>query len=1391
MADLYSNDAKSAKEKDKELSDDGGEKSPCPVIIRDAEKVLHERDYFGTGGFPLNISRGYASLSQSKIGSWQIPGIFGNSWSTTLDTQIRLDYSKTEACWFVMGRGAVGDCDASRLPIAISVIKNLKQSGFLRIISGPYSNDYYPSRDPNDSERIYKSGSTWIYENAGQSSYVFSSVGRLGKIIPYKSGKEWSLQYENNSLVEVLHSSGRKLVFNWKSSSVSGLPPVLDAITLPNGKQVKYVIEPIGSSTKLSNRFLKEVVYPEGTGSLKYDWEPNGNIVAKYVDGVKRGDYQYEYGRVKYSGLVGGINRSTFSTAANKRIVTNAKGGVKEYAYDDHKRLIGVDKNSTGVCPGAAKEIQYYSEDDPRSKVKFKEDWNGKRTAYTYWKNGGDVKSEYVNGVTKEYWWGVNGQLSTLKVWNGARNPSLCAVGDSCLEPTQLVPARVIRYVYGGKDDAAYFGRLMYKTTKALKYGSGDYTPERKHVFAYEFYDSGVVKKTTVDGPEDGDSDKTISEYNSYGDLEKVTNGAGHVVKYNYRTSDAGLPYQMVDPNGIPTDFTYDARGRLKQTSVIGYSSLVTKIEYYGDNQIKQITAPAGYYVKYNLDEARRTKTIESLFAGNNYAIRQEAFEYDLLNNITSSKSNLVTASGVVTNNVVTLDADYDEFGNRTVDHGQNEQLKSYTYTPGGNVETVTNAMGHVVSFSYNAYGQLEWSKNQENEITRYYYDRLGYLKEVKDALGNSTLYNRNGFGEVEQLVSADTGVTEYEYTTGGLLRKIETASNTTITYDYDNLGRRGNVKAEGSDIQNIDYSYDSYCDVVARQSCQFGKARLCAVTDNSGYTSYSYTADGNLARQTSKVDGATYSINYGYDSYRRLYLESLPGGVNARYGYDTAGNANKVMVQINGGSWLPLVEVTQGLREEVWEYGQGATPWGGGNITATKKFDLDGRLVAYNNYFYNKSFSYDNRDAISKVVGGPEGQYNYVYDDVGRLKREKYNNTTYLPGSYSYVYDSNGNRDSYQLGSQPPKDFVIDPDSNHITKIGSEPLVYDEVGNLKEHRRSTTSAAPKYRYYYDSLERMTGFYKYDTGQSNYIYNYANQRVSKYARKNQGGPAVINHYRYLYDSRGLLRAETKADSTAIDKTYIYFRSVLVGFVMNGKLYSVLHDQTGRPQLVYVASGSTYDVVFAVKSQGFKRQVVTNKIGGMNIGFPGQYYDSESGLWYNINRYYDPEMGRYTQSDPIGLTGGMNTYAYVGGNPISLIDPYGLKTCLLTVRNSAGLGVHSAVQMTNLGTIYDPNGGYSQQNGGGEYVDAKNTDGFNAYHQSDGDTVESQCKDTSKAQELAIQSAIISAPTSGALGCSMSASSVLNASGVFSGVQPDTFWPGNLSDQFGAAKVNGG
>ena len=133
-----------------------------------------------------------------------------------------------------------------------------------------------------------------------------------------------------------------------------------------------------------------------------------------------------------------------------------------------------------------------------------------------------------------------------------------------------------------------------------------------------------------------------------------------------------------------------------------------------------------------------------------------------------------------------------------------------------------------------------------------------------------------------------------------------------------------------------------------------------------------------------------------------------------------------------------------------------------------------------------------------------------------------------------------------------------------------------------------------------------------------------------------------------------------------------FRLILVGlfcFLMASPLYAektlyfVHNDHLNTPQ---VLTNNSKNIVWQVDNQTpFGRMNVNEDPDGdgeiveFNLRFPGQYYDKETGFHYNYFRYYDPSLGRYITSDPIGLEGGLNTYGYVYQNPLNWTDSSGL------------------------------------------------------------------------------------------------------------------------------------
>ncbi|MEJ2403694.1 MAG: RHS repeat-associated core domain-containing protein [Candidatus Thiodiazotropha sp.] len=123
-----------------------------------------------------------------------------------------------------------------------------------------------------------------------------------------------------------------------------------------------------------------------------------------------------------------------------------------------------------------------------------------------------------------------------------------------------------------------------------------------------------------------------------------------------------------------------------------------------------------------------------------------------------------------------------------------------------------------------------------------------------------------------------------------------------------------------------------------------------------------------------------------------------------------------------------------------------------------------------------------------------------------------------------------------------------------------------------------------------------------------------------------------------------------------------FRNVRVyeaGAETGGEGSTLVYLHTDHLGTVVKATDEAQNVVWDAVRKPFGERTVAVAEVAVLLGFPGQYFDEETNNYYNYFRDYDPTTGRYLQSDPIGLWGGFNTYAYVGGNPLYWVDSDGL------------------------------------------------------------------------------------------------------------------------------------
>ena len=742
---------------------------------------------------------------------------------------------------------------------------------------------------------------------------------------------------------------------------------------------------------------------------------------------------------------------------------------------------------------------------------------------------------------------------------------------------------------------------------------------------------------TSVDGPLPGTGDTVNYAYDANGWLSSVTNELGHVTDI-LAVNDNGQPTEIEDPNGVTTDIAYDGEGRVETITVNSSTAATTTIAYDPIGLITRITPADGAYLDYEYDDARRVTRIT------NAANEKIEYQYNALGNVT--KIDVKSSSGSI---MRTQSRTYDELGRVMKLIGADFQETLFAYDRNDNVDSVTDPRSGLFDYSYDALNRLIKETDPDLGETEIDFDANDALTSVEDAENLSTTYTRNGFGEVTQLVSPDTGTTTYEYDERGLVTKMTDARGKVTDYAYDDAGRLLSETYPTDANSDVFYAYDS--------GGGSGIGRLASVTDAPGSASYAYDERGNVTSETRIIGLQSYTTAYQYNVGDRTTRITYPSGRIVDISRDSAGRISAITTKDNSGA--PTQNVLTGISyfpmaDESSLWGLTAGTFGNG-LSLAIGHDDDGRLETLDvtglSPVEDLTFAYDDNGNITSITDAVNSSRSesFQYDALDRLTQ-----AVGLYGTIDYVYDLVGNRTSRVLtgGTSGTETYTYSSTAHQLLSVAkggtTRNMTYAASGQLA----TDASGGVTRSYAYDDSGRMVDAKDNGVTLADYVYDAWEQRASKAIN----GGATIH---YVYDLDGRLIAEHDGGTGAALREYMYIGLTPVGYVdhsgANPVLYYMHTDQVMRPRKLTDASKAV--VWDRVATPFGEEHSVTGSLTQL-LEFPGQTNDSETGLFQNWHREYDPSFGRYVQSDPIGLIGGVNTYAYVKGNPLRYIDQTG-------------------------------------------------------------------------------------------------------------------------------------
>jgi len=787
----------------------------------------------------------------------------------------------------------------------------------------------------------------------------------------------------------------------------------------------------------------------------------------------------------------------------------------------------------------------------------------------------------------------------------------------------------------------------------------------------------------------------TDSSTAHHGDLQSVTDALGHTATF-LSYDGAGRVLSQQDPNGVVTTFTYYPRGWLHTRSVGGATTTFTYTPYgavatvmdpdnvtttYGydtAHRLTTITDAQGNYVQYTLD-ASGNRTAENTYAaGSTTASHVLTRQFNTLGQLTEVIDGLnhtVFNAGASGN--------YDGNGNlvQSVDANSIQRQQGY------------DALNRMVSTIEDYKGTDSFTPNT---TSKFGYDALDRLTGVTDPSSLTTTYTYDGLGNRTALQSPDTGTSTDTYDAAGNRLTHTDAKGILSTTSYDALDRPSATTYADTTL-NVSYTYDEANSVT---SCTTSNpvGRLTRVIENAVTTIYCYDPRGNITQKQQVTASATDTTLYAYTLADRLNTLTEPDGTVVTDSYNSNGQLSGVQVTPVGGSASAVVSGISYL-----PLGPVSSYTLGNGQVITRSYDTNYALTDLTSSALNLHFA---RDAMGNITaegaasGANPATEAYSYDPLYRLTGIT-DGTTSIEG---LTYNETGDRLTKTGSGLDVGTYAYTSGTHQLSSIGNATRTVDANGNTT----ASTSAGQTWGYGYNGRNRLTVVQASGSTVGTYTYNALGQRIQKVAT----APAALTQ-RFAYDEQGHLIGEYTSTS---HRDTIWLGDIPVATVdiagTTNTVNYITADQLGTPRAVSNSAGTTI-WSWPYVANPFGEVAPTSTTGYvLNLRYPGQYFDAESGLSDWGFRSYESATGRSLQSDPSGLAGGVSTYAYGLNNPLRYVDPMGLWVCngspaqcssfsngLQSVQDastSGNLDPYQQATLANIINAYGPEGDPSVQ-----------------------------------------------------------------------------------------------